>query len=157
MSQKTIGELYVDNPADPLDGTELFEIEQGGASTGATGAQIKDFVFTGYTTGWVANSDWTDAELVVTHSLGANLSDLIVKFSISTDGTEANSFEVAYGHNGASNGVGFTLFNTSTSAFKLQTGSNGILYVDDSGVVQLIDTENWYYKISVYYLPIEES
>ncbi len=44
MSQKTIGELYVDNPADPLDGTELFEIEQGGASAGATGAQIAQMV-----------------------------------------------------------------------------------------------------------------
>ena len=40
MSQKTIGEIYVDNPADPLDGTELFEIEQGGQSAGATGVQV---------------------------------------------------------------------------------------------------------------------
>ncbi len=44
MSQKTIGELYVDNPADPLDGTELFEIEQGGQSAGATGAQLAQMI-----------------------------------------------------------------------------------------------------------------
>ncbi len=44
MSQKTIGEIYVDNPADPLDGTELFEVEQGGESAGATGVQVAQMV-----------------------------------------------------------------------------------------------------------------
>ncbi len=44
MSQKTIGEIYADNPADPLDGTELFGLEQSGASAGTTGLQIAQMV-----------------------------------------------------------------------------------------------------------------
>ena len=44
MSQKTIGEIYAENPADPLDGTELFGLEQSGASAGTTGAQIAQMV-----------------------------------------------------------------------------------------------------------------
>ncbi len=152
--------------ASALDGTELSEVVQSSVSVKATADQVAAFIASDattlaailaaiiptYTTGYVNISDWSNVELTVTHGLGKNLSDLIVKFFISTDGTEANSFEVGYGHNGASNGIGFTTFNINTSSFKLQTGSNGILYVDDDGVVQLIDSENWYYKFVVYYL-----
>ena len=40
---KKISQLYADNPASPLDGSELLEITQGGQSKGATSQQIKDF------------------------------------------------------------------------------------------------------------------
>ena len=251
MSQKTIGEIYVDNPADPLDGTELFEIEQGGQSAGATGSEIvgspqvitvktADYVilddnlnvyeFSGagaagtftlptladnlgrvielhnadpmhkvtldgegaetidgkltivlpsqynyikvragtatwhileikanYDTGWVANNDWTTVELVVTHNLTANLSDLIVKMFISTDGTEANAFEIGPVQFDNSVAVaeiyGVTFFQVSTDAIKIQTATQGIAYfVTDAGTGQTLNTEAYYYKVVVYSL-----
>lgn len=107
-----------------------------------------------YDTGWVANSDWTNADLNVTHNLNANLSDLIVKFFISTDGTEANSFEVgndtAY-HSSGDFQYGITFLNDSVNQFHVQTGVNGLYYIRDAdGQIVVIDTESWYYKVKVY-------
>lgn len=104
-----------------------------------------------YSTGWVANSDWTNAELLVTHGLDTDLSDLIVRFFISTDGDEDNAFEVAYGtdESGALE-HGFTFFQVSSNAIKIQTGADGIRYIDDGGSAVQIDTEAWQYKVVVY-------
>ena len=102
-----------------------------------------------YDTGWVANSDWTNAELTATHNLGVNLSDLIIKFFVSTDGAEANAFEIGYGHNGASNHIGFSYLAIDTASFKVQTGSTGLLYVSDTGTAVLLDVESYYYKVKV--------
>ena len=157
-----------------LVGTEPIATLQSGVIVKATPAQIAAFVAgdatsltaiagasqltdafapkTNYSTGWVANSDWTNAELTVTHNLTQNLSDLIVTFFVSSDGAEANAIDINYGHNGVSNGIGFAYYAIDTASFKIQTGSNGILYLDDNGVVQLLDSESWHYKVSVYYL-----
>jgi microcystin-dependent protein len=108
-----------------------------------------------YSTGWVANSDWTNAEFTVTHGLNANLSDLIVEFLVSSDGTEANAFKVtpqfAYDNATSSNtSAGITTLQINTSAIKLQTGVDGIGYIQSSGTRTFIDTESWYYKVKVY-------
>ena len=109
-----------------------------------------------YSTGWVANSDWTDAEFTVTHGLNAPLSDLIVKFFISTDGTEANAFEVAstsqFWQNSAalSQNAGLQFRAIGANAVEIQTGADGINYVTASGLTNTIDTEAWYYKVKVY-------
>jgi len=103
-----------------------------------------------YSTGWVANSDWTNAEFTINHALTDNLSDLIVKFYISTDGTEANAFEI---HDTGVNGnYGYTLYQIDTANVMIQTGALGLVYIDGSGVAQVIDTESWYYKGKVYKL-----
>ncbi len=59
-----------------------------------------------YATGWINRSDWTnvhlgtdttkDADSNLNHALSAPLSELIVKVFVSTDGTDANSFEIGY-------------------------------------------------------------
>ena len=117
---------------------------------------------TTYTTGWVENAlggvgvgDWTGVELAITHNLATNLSDLIVKFFISTDGTEANAFEIpvqGLDLGAGSNGVGFAYFQDSTSVCHIQTGNQGIYYIDDAGNDTLIAAQNWYYKVKVYYI-----
>jgi hypothetical protein len=105
-----------------------------------------------YSTGWVANSDWTNAELTVTHGLDTDLSDLIVKFFISTDGTEANAFEILPGENAnTTSGVrGIAIYQVSKSQIKVQTGSEGVRYISDVGSGLTIDTQSWYYQVVVY-------
>lgn len=107
-----------------------------------------------YSTGWVSNSDWTNVELAVNHALATDLSDLIVKFFISTDGTEANAFEIMQGWNRgfAVADYGFTFYQVDTNNIKIQTGTNGITHILDTGGASTIDTESWYYKIKVYKL-----
>jgi hypothetical protein len=109
---------------------------------------------TKFDTGWVSNSDWTNAELVATHNFGANLSDLIVKFYLSSDGTEANTFEVKstnYNSSGTlAQDAGFAIYQQDTNGIYVQTGSAGVLITDDSGTTVIVDNESWYYKIVVY-------
>lgn len=110
-----------------------------------------------YTTGWVNCSDWTDQQLGdtvgsnVNHSLNTNLSNLIVKIFISTDGTENNSFEIIYGVNeGGGLTIGISIEQVDANNITVQTGSGGLRYISGSGSGEVLDTENWYYKISVY-------
>lgn len=119
----------------------------GTATTGETYDTLK------YDTGWVANSDWTNAELTVTHNLGADLSDLMIKFMISSDGTDANGIEIGlYSENDAAATTrGQEARPVSSSAFKIQTAAGGIRYLDDSGVGQALGGASaFYYKVVVY-------
>lgn len=106
-----------------------------------------------YNTGWVANSDWTDTTLTVTHNLEEQISSLSIKFLISTDGTDDNSFEIKnYSNNytgGTASLYGHTIYQTSENEFLIRTGSGGLRCVSDAGVEQIIDTESWYYKVEV--------
>ncbi len=106
-----------------------------------------------YHTGWVANSDWTNKELVTTHGLNTPLSDLLVKFFISTDGAEANAFEIlptGFNTGFGAGDYGTTIFAIDNNSFKLQTGAAGIVYILDNSFMDVLDTESWYYKIKVY-------
>jgi len=105
-----------------------------------------------YSTGWVANSDWTNKEFTVTHNFGTNLSDLIVKFFISTDGTEANGTQVDFSTNYESGTQGINPMAINNNSFKIQTGDIGFNVTTDDGTRKLIDTESYYYKVKVYKL-----
>ena len=123
---------------------------------------------TKYDTGWINRSDWTsvhlgsdrtkNADSNVAHNLGAPLSDLLVKVFISTDGTDANSFEVAPGlddHNSLSTGnicCGINVGQVDANNILIQTGTNGINIVNTDGTQLPIDTEDWYYKIKVWHI-----
>jgi microcystin-dependent protein len=110
-----------------------------------------------YDTGWIACSDWTDQHLGstlgenVVHNLNANLSGLIVKVLISTDGTDINSFEVGLAGPGYGEDRGVTIYQRDINSIRVQTGGYGILYLPEPNPVNtIIDTEAWYYKIVVY-------
>lgn len=117
-----------------------------------------------YDTGWINRSDWTNVHLGsdttlntdsnVTHNLNAPLSDLLVKVFVSTDGTDANSMEVGQESGGYSAGAeyGITVYQIDLNSVKVQTGAEGLVYNNDSGTAIAIDTENWYYKIKIWYL-----
>lgn len=104
-----------------------------------------------YDTGWVANSDWTNVELTATHNLSAPLPELIVKFFISTDGTDATSFEIQNSGTLAT-AAGHSIFQVSLNAVKVQTGTLGLNHTDDTGATVTINSQSWHYRIRVYRL-----
>jgi hypothetical protein len=113
-----------------------------------------------YDTGWINRSDWTNVHLGsnatknvdsnVNHNFGVPLNKLIVKVLISTDGTDANSFEIGmveYGSGGS--GANYTPYYIDDNNIKIQTGIVGLCYNNDVGNIVVIDAEDWYYKIVV--------
>ena len=119
-----------------------------------------------YKTGWINRSDWTNVHMGsdtsknvdsnLNHGLGAPLSDLIVKVFISTDGTDANSFEMKDTGidraSGANQTFGIIIAQVDNDNLIIQTGATGILTLATNGDFAVIDTEDWYYKIVVYKL-----
>lgn len=133
-----------------------------GAVTLKKGADL-----TPYDTGWINRTDWTNVHLgsdttlntdsYVTHNLNAPLSNLLVKVFISTDGTDANSFEVSRGsqydyNNSSVQSYGYDLLQVDDNNILIQTGGNGLNYLSAAGLVTALDTENWYYKVKVWYI-----
>jgi len=114
-----------------------------------------------YDTGWINRSDWTnvhlgsnttkDTDSNVTHNLNAPLCELLVKLFISTDGTDANSFEV-YPDTSSGTDYGWKVFAVDNNNVKIQTATGGLRDLSDAGVGSTIDTENWYYRVKVWYL-----
>ncbi len=119
-----------------------------------------DAFYRTYDTGWVNTNDWTNQHLGttvggnVTHALGAPLSNLTVKVLISSDGTDANSFEISdTGFDAAVASliqVGISIAQVDSNNIRVQTGVDGIIVIaNPGGTVATIDTEDWYYKIVV--------
>jgi len=117
-----------------------------------------------FDSGWLLNemggagvADWatvhlgndpTDSTDTLTHNLNAPLSDLLVKIFISTNGTDANSFEVPYV--GDTSKRGYTIYQIDSNTLKIQTSSSNPSYVEDNGDITALS--NWYYKIKVWKL-----
>lgn len=111
-----------------------------------------------YETGWVYCTDWTNQHLGdtvggdVVHNLNCDLSELIVKVLISTDGSDGNSLEFNLSH---ADGVtvfrlGTTVMQVDNNTIRVQTGAEGIGNFNDAdGSVNVINTETWYYKVKV--------
>lgn len=108
-----------------------------------------------FDTGWIANSDWTNAELTITHKLGVNMSDLIVRFYYSTDGTEANAIEpfpMGWNTGFAAGDYGLSILPIDASSFKFQTGAQGFPIIPDSGFIIVVAAQSDFYKVTVYRL-----
>lgn len=109
-----------------------------------------------YSTGWVANSDWTNTELVATHGLDAPIEDLIVKFFIaeSSDGSDAiEVVDTALDVSSAANrSRGLQFEAVSNAAILVRTAGQGIQYFTSAGTSppSLLSTQSWYYNIVVY-------
>jgi len=110
--------------------------------------------------GWISRSDWTNAHLGsdttknvdsnMNHHMVQPLINLLVKVSISPDGTDNNSMEVL--NTGKHPRGGYTLYQVNLGNIRIQTNDNGIPITADDGSVTFIDTEDWYYRIKVYRL-----
>ena len=113
-----------------------------------------------YDTGWLGinGDDWTNVHLGsdndtktsnVTHNLGAPLSDLDVKVLVSTDGTDANSFEFVSQTEDGQENQGVIILAVDNDNLIVQTGANGIHAMNDAGGWYLIDSEDYFYKVKV--------
>jgi len=112
-----------------------------------------------YDTGWINRNLWGNKHLGssltknldsnVTHNLNTPLSDLMVKLLVSPTGVDGDSFELIVG---ADDGWGVTVYYVDANNILVQTGANGIIYINATGGSAGIDTEDWYYKIKVYKL-----
>ena len=98
----------------------------------------------------MANSDWTNAALAVTHNLNTPLIELIVKFFLSSDGTDANAMQPMQATVDGVTDLGFAFFQQSANAITVQTGANGLLVPQSAGNFQTIDNESWFYQVRVY-------
>ena len=115
-----------------------------------------------YDTGWIACSDWTNQHLGsalggnVIHNLNTPLRNLMVKVFISTDATDANSFEIPFAdYNADAAGtvnLGLTIFQvTDDNNLIIQTGSQGFGMVTNAdGTITFINSDSYYYRIVVY-------
>ena len=127
------------------------------------GAVVLDIL--SYETGWINRNDWSNVhpgsntsknvDSNITHNLNAPLSKLLVKFFISTDGTNANSFEinvVTIRHATATDNWGIVVDEVDNNNILIQTGQHGIMTLNTSGGALAIDNENWYYNAKMWYL-----
>ena len=140
-----------------------LEVDGNITVTGSLNISGNDNVLTKNSTAWLHTSDWTNVHLGTTngtdsnffHGLNAPLTELSVKVFISTDGTDANSFEVPQMTRDTDAGgyiSGTTIYYIDDDNIKVQTGLHGLQKVNDNGAHTQIDTEAWYYKIKVWKL-----
>ncbi len=165
IRKDTAGNWTSNNPT-PAAGelcleTDTKHMKIGDGSTAWT--SLSYFYTKPYTTGWINRSDWTnvhlgsstskDVDSNLNHALSAPLSELIVKVFISTDGTDANSYEAqsVVASTVSTNGVGYgvTAYDIDDNNIIIQTGSLGIVVLKAVGTLLVIDTENYYYKVVV--------
>ena len=121
-----------------------------------------------YDTGWKLNllnggvsADWTSVHLGsdntqdsnVDHNLNCGIERLFIKFLISSDGTQGNAVQLAptqYSDGNGSSPFGETIFGIDDNSFKLQTATNGIGYISDSGgFATALTNQAYYYRIIV--------
>jgi len=115
--------------------------------TGGTG------VFTDGATLTAANSDTADVDegtgasknvdYNFYHNFGINIIDIEYKYSISTDGTDNNSFIPLCGSATAAS-RGETIFQVDLNSIKRQTNGGGITYTQDNAIAIDITTQDWY-------------
>lgn len=156
-----IGKVIIDGEgAETIDGNLIIELyQQYDNSTiicGISFWNIESYNIAPHDTGWVANSDWTDAEFTVTHNFGESISNLNIKLIISETSSDSDSFTVdtvmrlfdQVTGSAINNKYGTSIFQVSSSSFKIQTGVDGIAYIVDlGGDIGVLAAQSWYYKI----------
>lgn len=105
----------------------------------------------GLDTGWVINSDWQGVTFTIIHNLGKVLTELDVVFEVSSLGTDAmairlldSSFDIA-----AATTSGVVAYADTTDRFLLRTGNIGIDIIDTDGSRLLLNTQSWFYRVTV--------
>lgn len=85
----------------------------------------------------------------ITHNLNQPLLNLLVKVFVSSDGTDANSMECFP----AGSYYGWTNITVDNNNITVQTATLGLVYYDGGpGTATAINTQDWYYKVKVYFL-----
>jgi hypothetical protein len=119
-----------------------------------------------YETGWISCNAWGNRHLgstalpkntdsYVLHNLNADLSELIVKLMVSTDGTDNNSCEISFGgfyRDVAGQTWGCTAYQIDKNNILIQTAVQGLQRFNAAGGWQPFSSDDWYYNIKVFRL-----
>jgi hypothetical protein len=94
-------------------------------------------------------TDPTDPTDSWTHNLGVPQAKTKTILLISTDGTDANGFDIgtALYSPDAAHRKGFTIYQVDNNNLIIQTATNGLNKVDSDGGETIIVAQNWYYRI----------
>jgi hypothetical protein len=121
---------------------------------------IGTFSFPVYSTGWINRSDWTNVKLGsdptknidsdVTHNFNCSIDKLFIQVLISQTASDTNSFQMSYFTQTAANPLGFQFAQVNLNSIRIQTGLQGVLAFSAAGAGVQIDTEDWYYKVTIY-------
>jgi len=86
----------------------------------------------------------------ITHNMGISMKDCLYNFLVSTDGSEANIMGVYSGSLGSSgNDVSYGWIGIDTNNIKLQSATNGIGMVQDSGVSAALVAQDYYVNVKI--------
>lgn len=117
--------------------------------------QIVDFHCV-YSSGFVAQTGWLNFTTNVTHGLDANMTEgLDYKFFMSEDGTEATAWEfgdfsrIRTTSTSANSTEGHIWYTVDSDTIQLKVGIDGMMRILASGGAQLVDTESYYWKVTV--------
>jgi len=112
-----------------------------------------------YDTGWIARSEWRNKHLGsdTTKNVDSlvslpfsftDLGDLNITFLINSAATDIGAQEPRTNTSGTGN-RGYGIEQIDATSLRIQTGSNGVTYINGSGSDVPVDTEDWFYKIIV--------
>jgi len=119
--------------------------------------RVQDFQID-YQTGWINRSDWTNVHLGsntalnvdsnFTHNFDVEMGSIETYIFISSTASFDSTTYLLSIFVEATVNSGMQVYYIDTNNIKFQTGSIGIYLLDDSGASSnILDTENWYYKI----------
>lgn len=103
-----------------------------------------------YETDWVNISDWTNVELNAAHNMNIDMDKIHVRWIISSTsvGVITDAREINLGVQVEAAGrYGGVLFETDADNVYIQTGAAGVFLLEDDGTGQIIDDENYSYKL----------
>jgi hypothetical protein len=85
----------------------------------------------------------------VIHNLNKNIRELEKVFTISTSGTENGTLEVPFiafdDAVAAATELGTTIYQTNPLSYEVQSGADGLPFLNATGVVSILAAQDWYY------------
>lgn len=145
MTSKKLSEIYSSNPADAFDGTEIFEVTQGGVTKGGTVQQVADFLGASLSPTeciYIACSDETTAlssgagKVTFRIPYAFTLTD--VRASLTTAQTSGSSLTVDVKKNGTSL---FSIKPAFDNGEKSTLTGAGYLFVGSASTASLADDD----------------
>jgi hypothetical protein len=113
-----------------------------------------------YSTEWTAvtgTDPWKAATFPIAHNLNTNISNLVIEFFVSSDGTDDNAQKIVDMSRIVDTGsslnteYGVSVHGVDLNNIEVKTGTDGIRIMLSSGQTTVIDSEEtYYYKVVVY-------
>ena len=116
-----------------------------------------------FDSGWIPRSDWTNVHLgngaaknvdsLMVHGLNLPMAYLHVRVLVDADGTDGAANEMLAGSRdqavASDESIGLRASQNGPDAVELQTGVQGMFRLDSAGLVSLMDTEDWFYRVII--------